>query len=102
MKIISLAAATAALALIAAPAFAQTAYESAPSVIGGGAVGTVSSVGNVVGDTVGGVVGGVGTVATDVVAVPANVLLGRSAFVAQPTPCTVTGGGAVGTCSSVR
>ena len=83
MKIISLAAATAALALIAAPAFAQTAYESAPSVIGG-------------------VVGGVGTVATDVVAVPANVLLGRSAFVPQPTPCTVTGGGAVGTCSSVR
>ena len=100
MKIISLAAAATAFALIAAPAFAQTYDQSAPSVIGGGAVGTVSAVGNGVVDGVGTVVGGVGTVVGDAVAVPGNVLLGRSAFVGQPTPCTVTGGGAVGTCNS--
>ena len=103
MKKLSLSAAAAAFVLVAAPAaFAQEAYQSVPSVIGGGAAGTISSVGNGVVNGVGTVVGGVGTAVGDVVAVPGNVLLGRSAYVGQPTPCTVTGGGAVGTCNSAR
>lgn len=95
--------ATAAALLIGATgvASAQTYYGPVDA-----ATGTAATVVDGAAGAATGVVGGVGDLVGGVVAAPGQILTGRSAYetpYAAPTtttPCTVTGGGAVGTCNS--